>query len=105
VHLSEPVLEYVVRVVQATRAHPDSELGASPRATLALSRTARALAAVRGRAYVLPDDVKALAPAVLTHRVILSTATQLRGGGAEAVVAACLESVPVPAEPEEPHGR
>jgi MoxR-like ATPase len=105
VHLSEPVLEYLVCVVQATRAHPDSELGASPRATLALSRTARALAALRGRAYVIPDDVKALAPAVLAHRLILSSVTQLRGGGAEAVVAACLESVPVPVESEEPHGR
>jgi MoxR-like ATPase len=100
VHLSEPVLEYLVRVVQATRAHPDSELGASPRATLALSRTARALAALRGRAYVLPDDVKALAPAVLAHRLILSSVTQLHGGGAEAIVAACLESVPVPVESE-----
>jgi MoxR-like ATPase len=98
IHLSDAVLEYAVRLVRATRERADTDLGASPRATLALCRTARALALVRGRAYVLPDDIKALAPPVLAHRLILASTTQLRGGGADAVVAACLASVPVPVE-------
>jgi MoxR-like ATPase len=98
VYLSDAVMAYLVGIVRATRAHPDAEMGASPRATLALTRTARALAALRGRAYVIPDDIKELAPAVLAHRVIVSSVTQVRGGGAEAIVAACLERVPVPVE-------
>ncbi len=100
VHLSEPVLRYIVGLVRATRAHPDVELGASPRATLALARAARALAALRGRAYVIPDDVKRLAPAVLTHRIIVSSALRMHVTEAGAVVASCLGSVPVPVERE-----
>jgi MoxR-like ATPase len=100
VYLSAAVLEYAVRLVRATRTHPDVTLGASPRATLALTRTARALAALRGRTYVIPDDVKALAPAVLAHRITVSAVTQVRGGGAEAIVAASLRDVPVPVEQE-----
>jgi MoxR-like ATPase len=105
VHLSEPVLDYAVRLVRATRDHPDAELGASPRATLALARTARARAALHGRAYVIPDDVKTLAPAVLAHRLIAGAAAQLRGGGTEAIVAACLQSVAAPVEPGGGDGR
>jgi MoxR-like ATPase len=101
VHLSDAVLEYAVRIVRATRDHADVELGASPRATLALIRTARALAALRGRAYAIPDDVKSLAPAVLVHRLIMAATAQLRGGAAEAVVAACVQGVPAPVETEE----
>ena len=100
IHLSEPVLRYIVGLVRATRAHPDVELGASPRATLALARAARALAALRGRAYVIPDDVKRLAPAVLTHRIIVSSALRMHVTEAGAVVASCLGSVPVPVERE-----
>jgi MoxR-like ATPase len=98
IHLSDAVLEYAVRIVRATREHPDTELGASPRATLALSRSARALATLHGRSYVLPDDIKALAPAVLAHRLILASTSQLHGGDAEAVVAACVARVPAPVE-------
>ncbi len=100
IHLSDAVLDYAVRLVRATRAHADVELGASPRATLALASTARARAALQGRAFVLPDDIKALARPVLEHRLILAPAAQLQGGGPEAIVAACLQNVEVPVESE-----
>jgi MoxR-like ATPase len=93
----EPVVRnYIVRVVQATRAHSGLELGGSPRASLALFRTARALAAIRGRDFVLPDDVKQMAPAVLPHRLILSSSARLRGRDTAAIVAEVLDTVPVP---------
>jgi len=98
VHVSEAVEDYVVRLVRASRLHAALELGASPRATLALYRCAQALAAVRGRGYVLPDDVKTLAPAVLTHRVIATAQARMRGRGAAEVVAELLSTVPVPVE-------
>src|SRR5579883_1446147 len=79
VHVEPVVRDYIVKLVQAKRATPGLELGASPRASLALCRGARALAAIRGRAYVQPDDVKALAPFVLPHRLILSSNARLRG--------------------------
>ena len=98
VHVSDPVEDYVVRLVRASRLHASLELGASPRATLALYRAAQALAGVRGRAYVLPDDVKRLAPAVLSHRVISSAQSRLRGRGAAEAVHDIVGSVPVPVE-------
>jgi MoxR-like ATPase len=73
VHVAEEVRRYVVDLVTATRRHPELRLGASPRAGLQLLRTARAAAALEGRAYVLPDDVQALAGAVLSHRILLNT--------------------------------
>ncbi len=98
VHLSADVEDYLVRLVRATRSNPAIELGASPRATLALYRGAQALAAMRGRDFVIPDDVKRLAPAVLTHRLILNPQAQLRGRPAAEIVAEVLASVPVPVE-------
>ena len=98
VHVAEAVRAYIVSVARATREDPAVELGASPRATLALYRTAQALAAIRGRDYVIPDDVKYLAPYVLTHRLILSTQTRLRGRSAEEIVRDIVERVPVPVE-------
>jgi MoxR-like ATPase len=92
------VRRYVVQLVQATRRHHAFELGASPRGSLGLYRGARALAALRGRDYVLPDDVKFLAPYVLTHRAILSSQSRLRGGDAAAVMQEIIESVAVPVE-------
>ncbi len=93
----EPVVRrYLVRLVAATRTHPSLELGASPRASLALFRAARALAAVRGRSYVLPDDAKTLAPVVLQHRLILSSQTRLRGRDPSGIVQDVLDSVPAP---------
>ncbi len=96
--VEESVREYVVDVARATREHEAVELGASPRATLALYRTAQALAAIRGRGFVIPDDVKHLAPSVLTHRIIISPQTRLRGRRPEEVMAEIVETVPVPVE-------
>jgi MoxR-like ATPase len=79
VHVDETVHDYVLSLVGATRSHPDLALGASPRGSLALFKAAQALAALRGRDYVLPDDVKELAPAVLEHRLIVSAESSLRG--------------------------
>jgi MoxR-like ATPase len=98
VYVGEAVEQYVVQLVRASRLQASLELGASPRATLALYRAAQGLAAVRGRAFVLPDDVKRLAPAVLTHRLIASAQSRLRGRGAADVMAEILNSVPVPVE-------
>ncbi|HZQ36166.1 MAG TPA: MoxR family ATPase [Dehalococcoidia bacterium] len=96
VHCEGIVRDYIVKIVQATRSHTGLELGASPRASLALFRASRALAAVRGRPYVVPDDVKALAPAVLPHRLILSSSARLRGRDAAGIVDEVLGSVPAP---------
>jgi MoxR-like ATPase len=96
--VEDSVRHYIVRVVRATREHDAVELGVSPRGTLALYKCAQALAALRGRAFVLPDDVKTLAPAVLTHRIIISPQTRLRGRRPEDVVMEVVETVPVPVE-------
>ena len=95
-HVDPAVRRYAVRVVRETRADPAFELGGSPRASLALFRAARALAAISGRDFVLPDDVKAMAPHVLPHRLILSTQARLRGRGAEEILGDILQRVPVP---------
>ena len=97
-HVDPAVRRYAVRIVQATREDAAFELGASPRGSLALFRTARALAALSGRDYVLPDDVKAMAPYVLPHRLILSTQARLRGRNADELLAEVLRRVPVPIE-------
>ncbi len=96
--VEESVREYLVRVVRATREHDAVELGVSPRGTLALYRTSQALAALRGRRFVIPDDVKHLAPAVLTHRIMISPQTRLRGRSPEEVVVEIVNTVPVPVE-------
>jgi MoxR-like ATPase len=92
-----PVLRnYLVKVVQATRRHPDLELGASPRASMGLYRCSQALAALRGRNYVTPDEVKALAPLALSHRVILKAQARLREHTTESVINEILAQIPVP---------
>mgnify|MGYP002682121968 FL=1 len=98
VHIEGSVREYIVDVVRATREHAAVELGVSPRGSLALYNTAQALAALRGRDFVVPDDVKTLAPVVLTHRLIISPQTRLRGRRPEEIVAEIVASVPVPVE-------
>jgi MoxR-like ATPase len=98
IHVEESVRGYVVRIARATREHADIKLGVSPRATLALYRGAQALAAVRGRTFVLPDDVKEIAPYVLTHRVMIGASTRLRGREARDVLVDVMEAVPVPVE-------
>jgi MoxR-like ATPase len=98
VHCDPSVRGYIVRLAQATRAHPAVELGASPRATLALFRASRALAAILGRDFVLPDDVKRLAPGVFGHRIMLGSQSRLRGRDAESLVRDLLDELPVPVE-------
>lgn len=78
-HVEESLEDYILQLVQATRIHPDLALGASPRGSLALYKTSQALAALRGRDYVIPDDIKTLAPLTLAHRLILKPESQLRG--------------------------
>jgi MoxR-like ATPase len=93
----DPVLRtYLVRVVQATRRHPEVELGASPRATMGLYRCSQALAAIRGREYVTPDEIKALAPYALSHRVILKSQARLRERTPAAIIGEILDQVQIP---------
>ena len=92
VHVDETVREYIVRLTQATRDHHDLANGASPRGTLALYRACQAYAAVQGRDYVLPDDVKLLTPSILAHRVLVHPESSLRGVSAEATIDKLLES-------------
>ena len=93
----DPVLRnYLVKVVQATRRHSEIELGASPRATIGLYRCSQALAGIRGREYVTPDEVKTLAPYALAHRVILKSQARLRERDAQSIVNEVLGRVEVP---------
>jgi MoxR-like ATPase len=98
VRVEDSVRGYIVRVARATREHSEIELGASPRATLSLYQSAQAWAAIQGRDYVIPDDVKAMAPHVLTHRLMISSQAQLRGRRMEDLVSDIVSAVPVPVE-------
>jgi len=93
IHVDETVEDYTVRLVQATRQHPDLALGASPRGSLALFKTSQALAALRGRDFVLPDDVKTMVPLTLTHRLLVKPESALRGRTAAQIVHDILDSV------------
>jgi MoxR-like ATPase len=99
VRLHADVRHYLVQVTRATRTDADVRLGASPRATLALHRASQAWAAVQGRDFVVPDDVKYLAVPVLAHRLIASLEARLRGRDAGAIIEGILDTVPVPVEP------
>lgn len=92
------VRDYIIKIVHATRNHPAVELGVSPRGSMALYRASQALAAIRGREFVIPDDVKALIGPVLAHRLIISPQTRLRGRTPETVLAEVVESAPVPVD-------
>lgn len=94
--LAESIVDYVVRLVRATRESGDLVVGASPRAAVLLAGAARARAALDGRDYVIPDDVKALATAVLRHRLMLSPAAEIEGKQVEAIVAALVEGTEAP---------
>jgi len=98
IRVEPSVQDYVVRVARATRDHGEIELGASPRATLGLCQAAQAWAGIQGRTFILPDDVKAVAPSVLCHRLIISPQAQLRGRKPEELVADIVAEVPVPVE-------
>jgi MoxR-like ATPase len=98
VFIHEKVREYIVRISQASRRAPDLAMGASPRATLALYRTSQALAAIEGRNYVLPDDVKYCSEPVFCHRVILNPESRLRGRTAIEAIESVLQTIPAPVE-------
>lgn len=96
VYVSAPVKRYIVELVRQTRQHPDVYLGASPRGSLALYRTGQALAAMDGRDFVLPDDIKKLVIPTLSHRVILGPAARLRDLAAQQILTDVILKVPVP---------
>ena len=96
VHVADSVKSYIVDLLVATREHDQAYLGASPRAGLMLLRGARVAAASEGREYIVPDDVKSLAVAVLSHRIIITPEAQLSGVTQEAIVDDALERTPVP---------
>ncbi|MBT8199341.1 MAG: AAA family ATPase [Acidimicrobiia bacterium] len=95
IHVSVPVREYLIDLIEATRSHPEVLLGASPRASLALQRAARARAASRGREFVQPDDLKDLAIPILAHRMALRPEAVMRGATVAATLADIISSVPV----------
>ncbi|MBE6969052.1 MAG: MoxR family ATPase [Ruminococcaceae bacterium] len=96
--LCDSVADYIVAIVGATRSCPGLAMGASPRASRALYRASKAWAAMKGRSFVTPDDVKYLAPCVLSHRLLLSGEARLSGMKAENIIAGILEKTPVPPE-------
>ena len=98
VQVAEPVANYMLAIVRATREHPALELGASPRAALALFRACQSLAAISGRHFVLPDDVKQLAQSVLAHRLVITAQSRLHGQDATQILDEVLERTPVPVE-------
>jgi MoxR-like ATPase len=100
VHVAADVEDYIIRVIHATREHSAIELGASPRAMLALYNAVQALAALRGRSFVTPDDVKYLVAPVLIHRIIPKSESRLRGYKAEPIIREIINSVFVPVEEE-----
>lgn len=96
VHVDPKIRKYILQIVHLTRHHEHLSLGGSPRASIALFRTSQAIAAIRGRNYVLPDDVKIVAPPVLTHRVILKPESRLRQVKAERIVSELMAELAVP---------
>jgi MoxR-like ATPase len=96
VHVAPILKGYLVDLASATRRHPSASVGVSPRATLALQRAARAYAASIGREYIVPDDIKALAGPVLSHRLVLTPEAELGGATPDQVLGDVLASVPVP---------
>jgi MoxR-like ATPase len=95
VNVDATLQDYIVDIAEATRKHADLQLGVSPRGSLALLKGAQALAAVRGRDYVLPDDIKTLVPLTLAHRLILKPEAELRGQSAQTILDNVLEKTPL----------
>ena len=102
VYVDDSLVDYIGRIVIATREHSDVAVGASTRGSLALFKTAQAFAALEGRTYITPDDVKALAPVTLVHRLIVKPESELRGRNAAGIVRDILGNVPVPIEEMSP---
>jgi MoxR-like ATPase len=99
IHIDESLQDYIVRLVDATRNHPDIVLGGSPRASLALFKASQALAALRGRDHVLPDDIKYLTPFTISHRLIVKPEAELRGHNDQTILDEILKNVPLVIEP------
>jgi len=98
IRVEPSVRDYIVQIANATRQNPDIQLGASPRASLALYQSSQALAAIRGRDFVIPDDIKAMAAPVLGHRLIMAAQAQLRGRTTQDLIDDIVTSLPVPVE-------
>lgn len=96
IHVDPKIRKYILQIVHLTRHHEHLSLGGSPRASIALFRTCQALAAIRGRNFVLPDDVKMVAAPVLNHRMILKPESRLRKITSEQVVSQLMSDIPVP---------
>jgi MoxR-like ATPase len=105
ISVAPEIREYIVALVSATRQHPNVYLGASPRGSLALFRTSQAMAALKGREHVLPDDVKIMLKPALGHRLIIAPAARVRGVTSSAVLEEVATSVPVPGGPGSLNGR
>ncbi len=95
IHVDESLQEYIIQLVTATRTHPELTLGASPRASLALFKASQALAAVKGRDHVIPDDIQRLVPVILAHRLICAPEAELRGKSAQTVLNEIITNVPL----------
>jgi MoxR-like ATPase len=96
IRLSDDIVDYVVDLVRATREHPSLQFGASTRAANMVASAARARAALQGRDYVIPDDIKVLALPALRHRVVLAPGAEIEGLGADRVISQILEQTAVP---------
>ena len=96
IYVDDLIRHYIVTITQATRSHSDISLGSSPRGSIALFRCSQAMAMMRGRDFVLPDDVKELASPVLSHRIILEAKARMRGGQSKDVVEEIIDSTPIP---------
>lgn len=95
IFIEDSLQDYIIKLVTSTREHPDLVLGASPRASLALFKAAQALAAIRSRDHVIPDDVQYLVPAILTHRLLVAPEAELRGRTSKSVLADIMERTPL----------
>jgi MoxR-like ATPase len=95
IFVDDSLQDYIIKLVNATRNHPDLALGASPRASLALYKASQALAALKGRDHVIPDDIQILVPLIITHRLILSPEAELRGRSAPGIVQDLIDKVPL----------
>jgi MoxR-like ATPase len=98
VYVHATIRDYLLKIVQATRSHADLALGASPRGSLNLFRTAQAFAALEGRDFVIPDDIKMLAAPVLSHRLIVKPESRLKRRTPRNVIEQILQAVPAPVD-------
>jgi MoxR-like ATPase len=105
IYVDSAISDYIVRIVNATRSHPDVYLGASPRGSLALYRAGQAMAGLSGRDFVIPDDVKALAEPALAHRLIIRTAASIRDVDAGGIIREILGSIPIEPRASSPDAR